>query len=250
MSPTTSVAGLHMWHAFQLAFAGEDARPVTRRDGWLRFASGEMHPFGNFFIGDDPDAETVREAVSPLAATGFPAAAILPRGGGQGVEEALSELGFASAGTMPAMAVEIVSLSPCQLPAGYRFEEFGQDRGAEWTECLAEGYGLPYRVAEALSPVYIPPSESVRFFGAHKDGRIDAVSLVAICDGIAGIYSVATRPEARGRGLGAFVTAEPLRLVGEKGMTTGVLQASQAGYSVYKKLGFKDSGEVPQYLKS
>ena len=73
-------------------------------------------------------------------------------------------------------------------------------------------------------------------------------SFVFLADGVAGIYCVATVPEERGKGLGAYATAEPLRLVRELEYRVGVLQSSPAGHSLYRKLGFADVGEVPLYM--
>jgi GNAT superfamily N-acetyltransferase len=146
------------------------------------------------------------------------------------------------------MGVEIAGLAPTSPPHGYRLIEIGSERGAEWAECLAAGYGLPLKVAEALSPIHVKSAEDVRFFAAEKDGRMDAVSLLAIHEGIAGVYSVGTREGARGQGLGTLVTAEPLRQAALLGVTKGVLQSSRMGYPVYRRLGFIDEGGVALYL--
>lgn len=239
-----------MWHAFRIAFADPGDRNVAHGPDWLRFVCGEPHPFGNFVVANNPSVETLRTAVEPLARTGLPSAAILPVAPSAEHEELLKELGYTSAGPMPAMGVDIAKLGRTVAPAGYRLLEIDQDRGAEWAECLAAGYGLPLKVAEALSPVHVKPGPDVRFFAAERDGQMDAVSLVAIHEGIAGVYSVGTREKARGQGLGGLVTAEPLRRVADEGISKAVLQSSKLGYSVYRRLGFEDEGGVAFYLSA
>jgi predicted acetyltransferase len=72
---------------------------------------------------------------------------------------------------------------------------------------------------------------------------------VYLHNGVAGIYGVATLPEERGNGLGAHMTAAPLRIARELGYRVGILQASEDGHPVYRRLGFADFGEVPLYLR-
>ena len=49
-----------------------------------------------------------------------------------------------------------------------------------------------------------------------------------------------------GSGFGGSVSA--LRL-SEKGYRVGVLQSSEAGHSMYEKLGFADFGALPLYVR-
>jgi hypothetical protein len=68
-------------------------------------------------------------------------------------------------------------------------------------------------------------------------------------DGLAGIYSVATLQDERGKGIGGYATAQPLRAAHALGYRVGVLQSSEAGHSVYLGLGFIDVGEVPMFTR-
>ncbi len=92
------------------------------------------------------------------------------------------------------------------------------------------------------------PDASVQFFVIFKDAKPISTSLLYLHGGLAGIYCVATVPAERGRGLGAHVTAEPLRIAYDLGYRVGVLQSSVAGYPVYKRLGFAGFGGVPLYI--
>ena len=79
-----------------------------------------------------------------------------------------------------------------------------------------------------------------RRFLAFIDDRPAATSLLLLAGGVAGIYWVATSPEARGRGLGRLMTAYPLFQARELGYRAAVLQSSQMAYGMYRKLGFDD----------
>jgi predicted GNAT family acetyltransferase len=58
----------------------------------------------------------------------------------------------------------------------------------------------------------------------------------------AGVYNVATPAPYRGRGYGAALTWAVLAEGAARGCTHGVLQASGAGYPVYRRMGFRDLG--------
>lgn len=67
-------------------------------------------------------------------------------------------------------------------------------------------------------------------------------SSVALCvthDGDAGIYYVATRAQARGRGLARAVVKQSLTVALEAGCETSTLQASEDGLAMYEKLGYE-----------
>lgn len=81
------------------------------------------------------------------------------------------------------------------------------------------------------------------------EGVTAATSMLFLADGLAGIYCVSTVPAERGKGLGAHVTAEALRVAQRLGYGVGVLQSSPAGHSVYLGLGFADVGSVPMFVR-
>jgi ribosomal protein S18 acetylase RimI-like enzyme len=64
---------------------------------------------------------------------------------------------------------------------------------------------------------------------------------------VAGIYDVATLPEARGRGIGSTLTLVPLLDARRVGYRTGVLQSSEMGYEVYQKMGFQHLCQIENF---
>ena len=70
-------------------------------------------------------------------------------------------------------------------------------------------------------------------------GGLEFLPPVLFCGGgVGGIYSVATLPEARGKGVGVVLTLNPLLYACEEGYRIGVLQSSEMGSKVFERLGF------------
>jgi predicted acetyltransferase len=66
----------------------------------------------------------------------------------------------------------------------------------------------------------------------------------------AGIFAVATMPAARNQGIGGLMTVTALQEARQLGYRVGVLQASDMGYPVYKRIGFRDVCTYRLYLQS
>ena len=245
--------GRHLDRAFRAMVRSEHRREDPR---FLRLATGEPHPFGNFAVITAPvDVEAVREAIDPLVAGGAPAAVIIP--GSEvpaAVDAYLANQGFFAHGAMPAMAVNIASLQSTELPDGYELVRIGNgDDGEEWVRQFAVGYELPPGVAQCFSPVALhadkSPDAAMQFFAIRRNGMVVCTSVCYLDGGLAGIYCVSTIPAERRKGLGAHATAEPLRLAARLGYRVGILQSSEAGHGLYKSLGFADFGGVPLYVR-
>jgi GNAT superfamily N-acetyltransferase len=221
--------------------------------GYLCLVTGEPHPFGNFgLVSDATDIECTRLAAAPLAQCNAPALMGFHHDPTPEIVEHLSTCGFGDPEPMPVMAVDIDQLVPTGLPDGYEFRVAERADAEAWTKAVVETFGLPKSIAEMLSPHRAPRNnevEQAHFFGVFHGDRVVATSGIYLNGNVAGIYSVGTVPEARGKGLGAHVSAESLRFAAKMGYKVGVLQSSTAGYSVYKRLGFQDLGTVPLFFR-
>ncbi len=78
-------------------------------------------------------------------------------------------------------------------------------------------------------------------------GKPVSCSSVFYAAGVAGIYMVATRPEARRQGIGAATTLQALLEARERGCRVGMLQSTEMGYSVYRGLGFETCFKIKTY---
>jgi len=163
----------------------------------------------------------------------------------------LLQAGLRFEGTAPAMAMDLHDLPADERPpAGLRIvpvrdaETHGQFVGVLAAE-MGVPDGSPNPAAlhhEALLRV-VPPtlaSEPVplRYLGLVEDRPV-ATSRISIGGGVAGLYAVATLPDVRGRGIGRAMTLAALEAGRMLGYRIGVLQASDSGFPVYRRLGFR-----------
>lgn len=226
----------------------------TLEPGFCRIVTGAPHPLGNFAVISDPaDAEQSREAIEPLLGLRAPSAAIFPGRPTDPVHECLTGSGYAVAETMPAMAVDLEELRYPETPEGYEFLIIDPlSQRDVWNEALAAGYEIPRVVAD----LFLPETDlsksfdgALRYFAVSDGTRLVGTSTLFLEGGLAGIYCVSTHPEHRGKGIGAYATAEPLRWARERGYRIGVLQSSAMGEPVYRRLGFEDYGTLPLYVR-
>jgi ribosomal protein S18 acetylase RimI-like enzyme len=125
------------------------------------------------------------------------------------------------------------------------------DRATRQTFCAltAVSFDIPMTIAKA---VYEPErawcGDYRGFVGTAGGKPVAIVAIVATRDAL-GVYSLSTLPESRRMGYGeallrAAVAAEQART----GIQRVVLQSTDAGYSLYRRLGFRDVAKFSVYL--
>jgi GNAT superfamily N-acetyltransferase len=165
--------------------------------------------------------------------------------------ERLERAGVFQVGEAPAMAMDLRDLPDAvAVPRGLEIRGVTDEAGLRAYLMIlaaesppAEGAPpmLPPEVVERIvariGPRLVAEPVPMRYVG-WLDGRPVSTARLSLAGGAAGIYSVATLPEARGRGIGAAVTHAALAPARELGYRIGTLQSTEMGYRVYQRLGF------------
>ena len=163
-----------------------------------------------------------------------------------GLDQRLTAHGFTYGGDPAGMAVDLANLNEdITQPADLEIKHVENEAGLKaWVDTLVEGWPLPeiWRTyfIEGYLGYGLGAALDLRHFVGYVDGAPVTISSVMFAAGVAGIYAVATRPDFRGRGLGALITLAPLLEARDEDYRVGILQASDLGHPVYQRLGFED----------
>lgn len=164
----------------------------------------------------------------------------------------LERRGLSYIADTPGMAIELDSLAAqaAVLPH-LQIESVASAHALhEWNEVFVPGYGLPpaWGAACEVFCQAVGYQLPIRNYTGLLDGRPVATATLFLAAGVAGIMNVATLPEARRRGIGAAMTAAALLDGRSLGYRIGVLQSSEQGYPVYRRLGFSEVCKMDHFV--
>ncbi len=169
-------------------------------------------------------------------------------------EPLLSKHGFRFSDDTPGMAADLQALNePAQTVDGLEVRVVADEESLRtWTHIFASGYGLPDEWENDIYTLWwkLGLGYPLRNFIGYLNDKPVATSCLFFGAGVAGVYSVSTLPEVRGKGIGAAVTLRPLLNARDMGSRIGVLQSSEMGYNIYKKLGFKHLCQIEYFYRS
>lgn len=154
------------------------------------------------------------------------------------------------------MAIELAELDDqLESLSNFTIEKVaGAERQSLWARTAGAGTGFPDAVTDAMAQLEAtlndPQYKAQQRYIGFLNGDPVATSALVLDSGVAGIYAVATLPEARRKGIGRIMTIVPLLEARELGYRVGILQASSLGYPIYKKIGFRDVCTYRLYLQS
>jgi ribosomal protein S18 acetylase RimI-like enzyme len=141
------------------------------------------------------------------------------------------------------MAVDLTRLNTSvNTPPGFTIATVADtDALRAWAHIITTSYDLPASSEKQLRELMIGLGLDgpIRNYLGYLDGKPVATSQLFVAAGVGGIMFVATLPEARGQGIGAAITLAPLLEARHMGYRIGVLQSSDMGFRIYRRLGFE-----------
>jgi len=167
----------------------------------------------------------------------------------------LKSRGFFNSGNMTYMAADLRKIS-FKVPEieGFKIYEVQTESELKtYLKIWAIGYEHPAFLGENQynklieKPLTHLFKQSKLYLGYLGDKPV-ATSRLYIGAGASGLYWVTTVPEARGKGIGTQMSLRPLKDGLDAGYPLGVLDSTDMGYPVYKKIGFKEYFKSPVYI--
>jgi GNAT superfamily N-acetyltransferase len=129
-----------------------------------------------------------------------------------------------------------------------------RDRVLDWVNTFDNAFGgnprgLSHPWLEPFAALYLEPDSAGRLFTGWVEGIPVTTALAFVGGGAVGIYGVGTIPEQRGRGYGSAVTIAGIEWGRRNGADLAVLEATEAGLPVYRRLGFETVFETTTWFR-
>lgn len=223
------------------------------RDGLLFFFSGRPVFFGNGVIRCQLAEEEAGGQIAALCAEArrrqVPLTWLLsPSSRPADLEQRLLAQGCRLDEEVPGMAIELGRPLPSTAPAvpeDLVVEEVGDARAMEiWLQVLCDGFGFPEPIRAVFFDLYqrygFLPGQQVCYLLGFWRGEPVGTALLTFGGGLAGLYGVATLPQARRQGIGTGMTLAAMRTAERLGYRRATLQATPMGLNVYRRLGWQE----------
>lgn len=139
--------------------------------------------------------------------------------------------------TLPGMA--LTPIPDVTLDPGLTIEPLTNRLLPAFRDVFGRSFELsPEMVARLVTDDYVAV-EGMYDVIAYAGPEPVAVATTVEAMGVAGVYNVGTPPEHRGNGYGEAVTWSVIRAAKERGCHTAILQSTEMGFGVYRRMGFE-----------
>lgn len=224
------------------------------RPGRFRVGTGIAHPFFNGVYRTLLPASEADEYVDETLAY-FTSKRIpwwwwtWPSAEPADLRDRLTARGMALLASFPVMSVDLRAIrEDWSWPEGLTIARVANaDMLEKWTQPAAVALGLAEGVSRFIavfSALGFEEDAPVQSYIGYVEGIPVATSQMFLGAGVAGIYSVGTIPEYRGRGIGKALTIAPLRDARTMGYRWGILESSKMGLPVYLRIGFREDCQL------
>lgn len=146
----------------------------------------------------------------------------------------------------PGMSLRLSTVNLSQpRPAGLTIERVVDDVGlSAWARVLVDAFAAPAVAVDGYMTLYLAAGLEgevpLRHYLARMDGIPVGTATLLLAAGVAGIYYVATTPEARHQGAAAALVLRLLHEARAQGYQIATVHAFKSGVSLYRRLGFRE----------
>lgn len=159
------------------------------------------------------------------------------------VIDALQDAGLQEAGNDPGMLIDLKNYNATPTNGDIRklstLEDFADLVSRNWTPPDQNVIEFYKRVT---------PPANIEYFGSYvADKPVCVIELFPDTNTNAGLYSLCTLAEHRGKGIATNLMKYCLAHLRSKGYTTATLQASDDGLRIYQRLGFEQATRFSEF---
>lgn len=193
-----------------------------------------------FIIEDAPDPEAAIDLARRFyAERGLPWLLRTHGTAAARVGEAAKDAGLIAGGAAPGMLLADRSGAGPDVPGLEIRTVQNLDDLRTFNLTSAHGFGLPVEAMAAWDTPAMLAGPDATFYLGLIDGTPVATSMRFTSHRIAGVYTVSTLAEYRGRGIGAALTWRAALGGKGEGCIASALQASSMGLPVYQRMGYR-----------
>lgn len=229
------------WFAVQrqVLVAGVAGEEVQVGDGIVTFVTGAALAVlnGVFTEHPVPDMARLRQAAADFAGRelGLPwCVQVRSREDGATLADAFGAVGSTSE---PLMVLERTDFAPAATATAVRVPRPGE-RG-RFRAAVAAGFGLPEEIAELFSSAAVLAMPEVTPYVVSDGGTPVSVGIGVLTHDALGVYSIATVPGHRRRGLARAITERILADGFANGARFAYLHSSENAFALYRSIGFR-----------
>jgi ribosomal protein S18 acetylase RimI-like enzyme len=241
-------ADQNMVRAWRAVLAGSPIPGDIHDDDVVLLSSGLPVPLFNPAFVTRPPADpgaTVARVVDHYASLGAPFVLDFRDEVAFGLAEACTAAGLVEHWRPALMVLDPIPPTVAQAPSDLEVSRVTTETLDDYSAVLSAGFGIPLELTDLVSGPWLL-SVAAGLIGTVQ-GEPTGSAAVFVSEGVAGIYNVATVPQGRGKGIGEAMTWAAVRAGQEAGATCAILQSSEQGEPVYRRMGFATPTRYRQF---
>ncbi|MGZ6345052.1 MAG: GNAT family N-acetyltransferase [Candidatus Limnocylindrales bacterium] len=245
----------NMIEALALAGSNAEGALVRRVDGVALIATGlPLRLFNQVLVeGGEATPAAIASAVAVTRDRGDRFVVNLRSGADDRFIALMGELGLVPLSDEPPSPGMALYPLPAEAspgaPPGHEIREVTDAAGLEDNiRATAEGFELPESILRAVIDMTLVGDPGTALYVGYTGGEPVTSGLGVRTGRTIGVYNIATVPSARKRGYGAAMTARIATDGAAAGCDVATLQASEMGYPIYRRLGYRTVVEYLGYV--